>query len=62
MADMKEILVLQIKSQELNREEQKLSQETVATKHTALLQSIKDNYSSGPGKMPVFPMLDTKKD
>ena len=62
MADMKEILVLQIKSQELDREEQKLSQEAAATKHTALLQSIKDNSSSGPGKIPVLLKLDTKKD
>ena len=62
MANMKEILVLQIKSQELDREEQKLGREAATTKHTALIQSIKDNSSSEPDKMLVLPKLDTKKD
>ena len=62
MANMKDILVLQIKSQELDRKEQKLSRQEEAAKHTSLIQSIKDNSLSVPGKMPLLPKLDMKKD
>ena len=62
MDSTKDILVLQIKSQELDRKEQKLSRQEEAAKHTSLIQSIKDNSLSVPGKMPLLPKLDMKKD
>ena len=56
MADMKDILVLQIQSQKLYREEQKLSRKMYNTKHTALMETLKDNSSSVPVKMSVLPI------
>ena len=58
--EMKDMMLLQFKSQELNCEHHKLACEADAARQTELMQTLKENSSSG--KMPPLPKLETKKD
>ena len=62
MGDMKDILVLQIKSQELDHKQHKLGCEADAAKHIALMRTLNDNASSSLNEMPTLPRLETTKE